>query len=407
MKSLTPASGFGLLLISFLTLFATGDECFAQSQEAVQNTLRDQNVGKAEQEKQDSEVSTKKESKKSLKYHTYQSMLEEIREHEKKNPKICKIHDLGASSDGETHMWALKISDNVDKEEDEPTVLLTGAIHGNERPAPEMALYTINQLLSNPAHKKLIDSTQIWVIPIMNTAGHVANTRQNANRKDLNRGFPKDWKDDSLDGLEIETKNLIKNFYRKRAHVVAGIDLHTFGEVYLMPYACRREDPADFAAMSVLAQRMSQSAGYRPMKLTRFIRRTVKGGGADYRYGKYGTFYYGLELGRSHHPPEKSLQKLFERNLAGVLMMMNRVHHSTLTGHVTKNGQPVIATVTVDEIDGPNIIRRPYRSDKKFGRYYRILLPGEYKVTFESDKRKIVKRVKITSAKQTKLNVNF
>lgn len=343
-----------------------------------------------------------------LKYHTYESMLSQLREHEKAHPEICKVHDLGVSSDGKTHMWALKISDNVNEEEDEPSVLLTGAIHGNERPAPEMALYAIDYILGDDANQELIETTQIWVIPIMNSAGHVANTRQNANGVDLNRGFPADWEDDSLEGLEVETRNLIENFYRKRAHVVAGIDLHTFGQVYLLPYARTREEPADYDALSALGEMMASSSGYRPMQLTKFIRRTVKGGGADYRYGKYGTFYYGLELGTSHSPPEEKLAALCELNLRGVMMMMNRVHYSTLTGHITHHGEPVVATVSIEGIDRPGILRMPYKSDENFGRYFRILMPGKYNVTFQFDGNEIVKKdVEIFSDKQTVLDIEF
>ena len=351
---------------------------------------------------------SEKQDEKGLTYHTYETMLSQLREYETAHPEICKVHDLGVSSDNETHMWALKISDNVDEEEDEPSVLLTGAIHGNERPAPEMALYTIDYILGNDANRKLINKTQIWVIPIMNSAGHVANTRQNANGVDLNRGFPVDWEDDSLEGLEIETRNLIENFYNKRDHVVAGIDLHTFGQVYLLPYARTRKEPADHEALSALGEMMANSAGYRPMQLAKFIRRTVKGGGADYRYGKYGTFYYGLELGTSHSPPETKLAALCELNLRGVMMMMNRIHYSTLTGHVTRDGKPIVATVSIEGIDRPENLRMPYKSDENFGRYYRILMPGKYRVTFHFEDKEIVKEdVTIVSDKQTILDIEF
>jgi hypothetical protein len=344
-----------------------------------------------------------------LKYHSYDSMLAELRLCEKNHPDICQLHDLGASSDGKTRMWAMKISDNVRKEEDEPNVLLTGAIHGNERPTVEMALFTIGQLLGNSKkHAKLIANTQIWVIPMMNTAGHARDSRMNANRVDLNRGFPTDYRSPSLKGCQPETVNLITNFFRKHNHVVAGIDLHTYGRIYLSSWACSRNDPADWAAMSDLGNKMAKASGYRFMPLNRFIRRTVKGGGADYRYGAHGTFYYGLELGRSHNPPASSLRRLFERNLKSVLMMMNRVHHSTLTGHVTNRGKPAQVTITVEGIDTPKTIRAPYRSDKKFGRYYRLLLPGKYTVTYTPDKGEPVKKtVTIVRDAQTTVDIEL
>lgn len=409
MKTLTTTSVSRLSLIGFSILSSTFliGACGLQGP---QSTVPHGETSPEDQERRETTNGTKSVYTGSLElsYHTYDSMLAQLRKWETEFPEICKVHDLGVSSDGETHMWALKISDHVDKEEDEPNVLLTGAIHGNERPAPEMALYTIDYLLGNDANRELINKTQIWVIPIMNSAGHVANTRRNANQVDLNRGFPSDWNNDSLEGLEVETRNLIENFYNKRHHVVAGIDLHTFGQVYLLPYARTREEPADYDALLALGERMAQSSGYQPMRLTKFIRRTVRGGGADYRYGKYGTFYYGLELGTSHAPPAAKLAGLCELNLRGVMIMMNRVHHSTLTGHVTRDGKPVVATILVEGIDRPNQLRMPYKSDDQFGRYYRILLPGNYNVTFQCDGEEIVKQeIQIVDHEQTVVNIEF
>ena len=344
-----------------------------------------------------------------LSYHTYDTMLSELRHLEKAHPKTGKLHDLGVSSDGRTRVWAFKISDDVEKEEDEPNVLLTGGIHGNEPVASEMALFTIRRLLSADSHRALIDKTQIWVIPIINPAGHAAdNSHNNANRIDLNRNFPVDWTSDNLDAVEIEIQNLVKNLHRRRAHVVAGIDLHTYGRAYLLPWAHTRKKPADWAAMKDLADKMAKTSGYQALQLTEYLGKTVPGGAADYLYGRCGTFHYGLELGTSHELPAEQLGGLCRKNLPGIMIMMNRVHTSTLTGHVTRNGKPVAAVVDVDGIDKPANLRRPYMSDAAFGRYYRILLPGAYTVRFTFEGKKIVKeKVIIAGDRQTVLNIEF
>jgi len=344
-----------------------------------------------------------------LSYHTYDTMLSELRRLEKAHPKTGKLHDLGVSSDGRTRVWAFKISDNVEKEEDEPNVLLTGGIHGNEPVGSEMALFTIRRLLSEDSRRALINKTQIWVIPILNPAGHKANnSHNNANRIDLNRSFPVDWTSDDLDGVEIEIQHLVKNLHRRRDHVVAGIDLHTYGRAYLLPWAHTRKKPADWDAMKDLGDRMAKTSGYRALQLTEYLRKTVPGGAADYQYGRYGTFYYGLELGTSHALRAGQLGGLCRKNLPGIMIMMNRVHTSTLTGHVTRNGKPVVAVVDVDGIDKPANLRRPYMSDAAFGRYYRILLPGTYTVRFTFEGKKIVKEnVIIVDDRQTVLDIEL
>jgi len=239
---------------------------------------------------------------------------------------------------------------------------------------------------------------------------HCANVCYAAsNRIDLNRSFPADFNAPSLKGKEPEIVNLIVNFFRKHDHIVAGIDLHTHGGLYVSPWARTRNKPADWPAICDLGEKMAKVSGYRFLPLHRLLRRTVQGGGADYRYGAHGTFYYGLELGRSHKPPAGALQKLCASNLKGVLLMMNRVHHATLTGHVTRNGKPAQATVTVEGIDTMENVRVPYRSDRTVGRYYRLLLPGTYTVTFTlgTGESIVRKDIEIVSDKQTVVDAGF
>ena len=344
-----------------------------------------------------------------LSYHTYDSMLGELRRLEKTHPQTAKLHDLGVSSDGRTRVWAMKISDNVENEEDEPNVILTGAIHGNEPVASTVALFTIGQLLSDDSYRRLIDKTQIWVIPILNPAGYAADySHCNANHVDLNRNFPTDWSTDDLEGVEIELQNLVKNFYLRHDHVVAGIDLHTFGQVYLLPWAFADKKPADWPVMKDLADEMAKTSGYRSLQLTEFLNRTVPGGAADYWYGRFGTFYYGLELGTSHRPSAEKLGPICRKNLPGITTMIGRVHTATLTGHVTLGGKPVVAVVTVDGIDKEDNLRRPYKSDATFGRYYRMLLPGTYTVRFTlADKTIVKKNITIADDRQTILDIEF
>jgi succinylglutamate desuccinylase len=346
---------------------------------------------------------------KDLSYHSYDAMLGELRRLEEAHRKTGKLHDLGPSSDGRTRVWAFKISDNVDQEEDEPNVLLTGGAHGNEPVGREMAMFAIRRLLADDSHRALIDKTQIWVIPSLDPAGQEAgNAHCNANGVDLNRNFPVDWTTDDLDAVEIELQNLFKNFYRRRAHVVAGIDLHAHGRTYLLPWANNQKKPADWDAMKDLADTMAKTSAYRSLKLTEYLNRMVPGGGADYLYGRYGTFYYGLELGTSHALPAEQLGPLCRRNFPGIMLMMNRIHTRTLTGHVTRNGKPVVAVVEIDGIDKPTNLRRPYMSDAVFGRYYRILLPGVYTVRFTFEGKKVVKEnVIIVGDRQTVLDIEF
>ncbi len=64
-------------------------------------------------------------------------------------------------------------------------VLLIGVIHGNEQAG--LAI-TSAERVRRPA-----DGVQVWIVPELNPDGVAADTRQNADRVDLNRNFPYRW----------------------------------------------------------------------------------------------------------------------------------------------------------------------------------------------------------------------
>lgn len=346
-----------------------------------------------------------------LQYHSYQSMLTELEALQSRHPDIVRIYNLGTVSDGRRSMWAVKISDHVAIEEDEPLTLLTGGIHGNEMPGPELALYIINHILNNRTDgsiQKLIDETQLWFVPMINPYGHENGTRGNAAGMDLNRNFPTSWATQSAGDLnrEVET-NILVSFFDEHPHILAGIDYHTYGSMYMRVWAHTRQNPADYDAINDLCTRMGSAAGYRTGSILNLVG-SVSGGSADYYYGAYGDFHYGVELGRSHTPPAAQLEPLCEQNLESALLLLNRVHHSVVTGHITANGQPVVAEVRVDGIDTSRNIRRAYESDADFGRYYRMLMPGTYNMTFVCNGEQVTKTgVSVTANGVTTLDVAF
>jgi len=69
---------------------------------------------------------------------------------------------------------------------DGPSVLVVGAIHGNERAGIAIA--------RRLAHDALSRRVRLWVLPNLNPDGAVANTRGNAHGVDLNRNFAWRWR---------------------------------------------------------------------------------------------------------------------------------------------------------------------------------------------------------------------
>jgi protein MpaA len=86
---------------------------------------------------------------------------------------------LGRSREGRP-ILAVHIGDDTGR-----TVLVFGAIHGNETAGIAIADAIINEPVT--------PGTDIWVVPDLNPDGAAHDTRQNADGVDLNRNFPYRW----------------------------------------------------------------------------------------------------------------------------------------------------------------------------------------------------------------------
>jgi len=164
-------------------------------------------------------------------YYNYDNMTKDLQIYAQENPDIMKLEALGETYQGRT-IWGVIISDNADINENEAGVLLMGAHHGNEKPSFEVCMYFIKFLCDNyglsdtdndndgdinedpvdgidndndglidedPDEKRItdvVDTTQIFIIPMVNPDGVEANTRINCAEPagvDLNRNYPYKW----------------------------------------------------------------------------------------------------------------------------------------------------------------------------------------------------------------------
>ena len=80
------------------------------------------------------------------------------------------------------NLYAVKISDNVSQEEDEPAFLMVAAHHGNEIGTPVVALDAIARLTDgygvDITISRLVNEYEIWIVPVWNVDGY-PNGRRN------------------------------------------------------------------------------------------------------------------------------------------------------------------------------------------------------------------------------------
>jgi len=374
-------------------------------------------------------------------YRNYAEVLAELEQIEADNPDICKLYDIGESwgkiysDEGNSYydeynheIWALKVSDNVLVEEDEPSVYYMGTHHAREPISLEVSMAVLNHILENYGSDaeitENVDNTQIWFIPLVNPNGHKIvtdeydvwwrkNIRDNNENGQFdnygdsgpdgvdpnrnygfqwgNTGASNDWDSQVYHGPEAfsEPETQAMRYLMEAHHFVAGISYHSHGELVLFPfgYADGVNSP-DHDAQEELAVQMANaipgqySGNYTPTEAWDLY--PAMGTTCDYAYGVHGIFSHTIELANEFIPPSNQVEGICEDNIEAAMILLDRVSHSTLTGHISSSitREPIVAEILIEGIDDTGVEKFPYQSDEEFGRYYRLLQNGNYNITF-------------------------
>ncbi|EMR74609.1 Zinc carboxypeptidase [Thermoplasmatales archaeon SCGC AB-540-F20] len=81
-------------------------------------------------------------------YFTYQEMTDLFHDLKDSYSDIMSLESIGKTYEGRD-IWMVKLSDNVDENEDESGVLLMGAHHGNEKPSFETLIFFIQHMVES------------------------------------------------------------------------------------------------------------------------------------------------------------------------------------------------------------------------------------------------------------------
>ncbi|MBC8214638.1 MAG: carboxypeptidase regulatory-like domain-containing protein [Candidatus Marinimicrobia bacterium] len=378
-------------------------------------------------------------------YRNYEDVINELQQIEAEYPGLCKLYDVGESwgkeysDNGNSYydnyhheIWALKVSDNVETEEDEPSVYFMGEHHAREPISLEVVMSNLYYILDNYGLDQTItdnvNNSQIWFIPLVNPNGHRIVTeqidlwwRKNIRDNNLDGNFDTDnssgYGTDGVDpnrnyGWEWGSVGTSDEFTSpvyhgpeawsepeifamkglvESHHFVTGITYHSYSELVLFPFGYQYGAVApDQGALEELATEMavtipSEYGGhYTPQQSLELY--PCMGTTDDFSYGEHGIFSFTVELGTVFIPPSDEINGICEDNIEAAMILLDRVNHSTVTGHITdaNTGDPLVAEIYVDGIDNTGSYRNPYISDEDFGRYYRLLQNGSYDITFSA-----------------------
>jgi succinylglutamate desuccinylase len=246
-------------------------------------------------------------------YRTYDSVSAELIALQIQYPDLVKLETYGTTNSGHK-LYALKISDNVKMDEDEPEIMITSATHGDEIITVEVEMELILTLLKNydkdPRLTKMINDHELFFIPMVNPQGYSRRDRY-ARNTDPNRDYP-------YPGVEekqsVDCIDSIRKFFH--AHDFKGsIDLHAYGKLVMFPWGYTKTSPpaVDEANFQYLTSSMAEINKYEAGQISKIIY-VAKGSSADYYYWKNKTLALGIELSTSKAPPFRSVAKVVEES---------------------------------------------------------------------------------------------
>ena len=128
-------------------------------------------------------------------YHDYYGTIDLLQEFQINYPDLANVFSIGKSVLGKD-IWCIRLT-NESNAKSKSSCLIDGCIHGCEWEAGEACLYLAEYLLinfdKNDTITNILDSSEIYIVPLLNPDGRQDDSRLNNNGIDLNRNFDIDF----------------------------------------------------------------------------------------------------------------------------------------------------------------------------------------------------------------------
>ncbi|MBQ1072557.1 zinc carboxypeptidase [Micromonospora sp. C31] len=300
-------------------------------------------------------------------YHDYAELTAVVNKVVADHPTIARKISIGSSYEGRDLM-AVKISDNVATDENEPEILFNSQQHAREHLTVEMAIYLLNLFTdsygSDSRVTNVVNTREIWIVPTVNPDGSeydIATGSYRSWRKnrqpnsgssyvgtDLNRNWSYQWgccggssgstSSDTYRGpsaFSAPETQALRNFVNSRVvggtqQIKANIDFHTYSELVLWPFGYTYNNTApgmtadQYNTFATLGQQMANTNGYTPQQSSDLY--VTDGDSIDWMWGQHGIWAYTFEMypgsagGGGFYPPDEVIPAQTSRNREAVLL---------------------------------------------------------------------------------------
>ncbi|XP_048478646.1 carboxypeptidase M isoform X3 [Plutella xylostella] len=352
-------------------------------------------------------------------YHDHEQMTRFLRAISARYPALTALYSIGKSVQGRD-LWVMVVSASpYEHMIGKPDVKYVANIHGNEAVGRELLLHLIQHFVtsydSDPYIKWLLDNTRIHLMPSMNPDGFAISKegqcdtihgRANARRYDLNRNFPDYFKQNTKQP-QPET-DAVKEWISKIQFVLSG-SLHGGALVASYPF----DNTPNANLLNTVFQSHAHSPSIAPdddvfrhlsliysknhAKMGRGVScksgsprfengitngaawYPLTGGMQDYNYLWHGCMEITLEISCCKYPPAHELPKYWQDNKQSMIKYLAEAHRGAHGFVMDENGNPVERAAV--RVKGRDVV---YHTTK-YGEFWRILLPGTYRVDVSAE----------------------
>ena len=268
-------------------------------------------------------------------------------------------------------IWCVRFNTSKGEEADKkPGIVFMGNHHAREHLSVEVPLMLAQYLAGNAdeATKKLLESRDIYIIPMVNPDGaeydiyneefkgtpkpgksgyrmwrkNLAKNSDGSYGVDLNRNYGYGWNtggasDDPQDETyhgpsafsEPETR-AIRDFVESHKNLKVLLSFHTFSELILYPWGGKYEpitDQNDRRTYEIMAQTMAKWNGYKPEQSSELY--IASGDTTDWAWGEHKIFSFTFELTPSSmwsggfYPGAGVINSTFQANLKPALYLID------------------------------------------------------------------------------------
>ena len=296
-------------------------------------------------------------------FHNFSRTVATLQDLHNKHSDITKLETIGKSVEGRD-LWALHINTTPASLQSgtsaKPGAVFMGDHHAREHVSVEIPLMFAQYLLDNLADPKIaamIDSRDIWIIPMVNPDGAEydiqngtyawwrKNRRNNGDGTygvDLNRNYGFEWgtggsdKDTSSDIYmgpapfsEPETL-AVKNFIDAHLNTKVLLTFHTFSELVLYPWGHTYDAVGTTKDLDVFKKMATTMAAWNHYTAEQSSALYIASGDTtDWAYGAHGIFAFTFELSPSSmsdggfYPGAAAIDKVFNDNLKPCLYLLD------------------------------------------------------------------------------------